>query len=52
VFIHHHHSASFGLLPQAEYDALFARNRQYFESKWGPWVAPVFRKELQAKCSP
>lgn len=52
VFIHHHHSASFGALPQAEYDALFDRNRRYFESKWGPWKAPVFRKAMQAKCSP
>ncbi len=47
VFVHHHHSASFGLLPQHEYDALFARNRRYYESKWGPWIAPVFRKELR-----
>lgn len=52
VFVHHHHSASFGQLPQAEYDKLFARNRRYFESKWGPWQAPVFRKEVQAECSP
>jgi GT2 family glycosyltransferase/glycosyltransferase involved in cell wall biosynthesis len=51
VFIHHHHSASFGRLPQAEYDELFARNRRYFESKWGQWQAPVFRKEVQARCS-
>jgi GT2 family glycosyltransferase/glycosyltransferase involved in cell wall biosynthesis len=50
VFIHHHHSASFGELPPAVYDEMFARNRSYFESKWGPWQAPVFRKEMQAKC--
>jgi GT2 family glycosyltransferase/glycosyltransferase involved in cell wall biosynthesis len=51
VFIHHHHSASFGQLPQTEYDELFERNRRYFESKWGPWRAPVFRKEMQLRCS-
>lgn len=53
VFIHHHHSASFGRLSQEEYDALFERNRTYFEHKWGTaWNAPVFRKEMQARCSP
>jgi len=50
VFIHHHHSASFGELSPAAYDELFARNRTYFESKWGHWQAPVFRKEMQARC--
>lgn len=49
VFIHHHHSASFGELPRAVYQELFARNRRYFESKWGPWTPPVYREELQAK---
>jgi GT2 family glycosyltransferase len=50
VFVHHHHSASFGELSPAAYDELFAKNRKYFESKWGHWQAPVFRKEMQAKC--
>jgi GT2 family glycosyltransferase len=40
VYIHHHHSATFGLLSKAEYDTLFARNREYYESKWGPWEPP------------
>jgi GT2 family glycosyltransferase/glycosyltransferase involved in cell wall biosynthesis len=52
VFVHHHESASFGQLAPAEYDELFARNRRYFESKWGPWRAPVFRQEVAAKCTP
>jgi GT2 family glycosyltransferase/glycosyltransferase involved in cell wall biosynthesis len=52
VFIHHHLSASVGELSAAAYDELFAKNRRYFESKWGPWQAPVFRKEMQAKCCP
>nr|UXE44555.1 hypothetical protein Hi04_10k_c2582_00042 [uncultured bacterium] len=47
VFIHHHHSASFGELTAAAYDELFAKNRRYFESKWGQWQAPVFRQETQ-----
>lgn len=51
VFVHHHHSASFGELTAEAYDELFAKNRTYFESKWGQWQAPVFRKEMQAKCA-
>ena len=51
VFVHHHHLASFGELTTAAYDELFTKNREYFESKWGQWQAPVFRKEMQAKCS-
>jgi GT2 family glycosyltransferase/glycosyltransferase involved in cell wall biosynthesis len=47
VFVHHHASASIGALPAASYDELFNRNRRYFESKWGAWTAPVFRKEVQ-----
>ena len=47
VFVHHHASASIGALPPASYDELFNRNRRYFESKWGAWTAPVFRKEVQ-----
>ena len=50
VFVHHHHSASFGELTAVAYDELFAKNRRYFESKWGQWQAPVFRKEMQEKC--
>ena len=50
VFVHHHHSASFGEFTTAVYDELFAKNRRYFESKWGQRRAPVFRKEMQAKC--
>ncbi|HXA03373.1 MAG TPA: glycosyltransferase [Bryobacteraceae bacterium] len=47
VFVHHHASASIGVLPREGYDRLFDRNRRYFESKWGPWIPPVFRKEVQ-----
>jgi len=47
VFVHHHASASIGALPSEAYSELFNRNRRYFESKWGPWIPPVFRQEVQ-----
>jgi GT2 family glycosyltransferase len=49
VFVHHHASASIGTLGTEAYDELFNRNRRYYESKWGPWTPPVFRKEVQDK---
>lgn len=49
VFVHHHHSGSFASLPREEYERLFDHNRRYYESKWGPWTAPRYREELQAK---
>jgi glycosyltransferase involved in cell wall biosynthesis/GT2 family glycosyltransferase len=37
-FVHHWMRAAFSKVPQAEYDAVFAQNRTYFEKKWGrPW---------------
>lgn len=39
AFVHHWGRASFGKLDQSFYDALFAKNRAYFESKWGAWEA-------------
>ena len=48
VYVHHHHSATFGLLSQDHYDALFARNREYYESKWGLWQAPGRRPDFGA----
>jgi hypothetical protein len=47
VFVHHHASASIGALPSESYEELFNRNRRYFESKWGAWTPPVFRKEVR-----
>jgi glycosyltransferase involved in cell wall biosynthesis len=35
VFIHHEGSASFGQLSSREYDAIWKKNKAYFESKWG-----------------
>jgi GT2 family glycosyltransferase len=43
VFVHHHQSATLSRLPKEEHDALFERNRIYFESKWGPWRRPTAR---------
>jgi GT2 family glycosyltransferase/glycosyltransferase involved in cell wall biosynthesis len=45
VFIHHELSASFQKVDRSARDALFARNRAYFESKWGPWTPHVYRKD-------
>jgi GT2 family glycosyltransferase/glycosyltransferase involved in cell wall biosynthesis len=39
AFVHHWGRASFSKLDQDSYDALFARNRNYFERKWRrPWT--------------
>jgi GT2 family glycosyltransferase len=43
VFIHHHLSASFSKLSQAERDRLFEANRAIYEKKWGPWVPHRYR---------
>ena len=42
VFVHHHHSASFEALGAAAHD-LMTRNRQIFESRWGPWQPHRYR---------
>jgi GT2 family glycosyltransferase len=39
AFVHHFGQASFKKLPQADYFALFERNKALYEEKWGrPWV--------------
>lgn len=35
VFVHHFGQASFGKLPKEEYDAIWSRNQQHYERKWG-----------------
>ncbi|MDR1076309.1 MAG: glycosyltransferase [Xanthomonadaceae bacterium] len=44
VFVHHHLSASFSKLKDEERQALFRRNREVYESKWGPWVPHTYRE--------
>lgn len=34
AFVYHHGSASFNKLDEDEYQAIFTRNKQYFEQKW------------------
>ncbi|MCX7889013.1 MAG: glycosyltransferase [Rhodobacteraceae bacterium] len=38
AFVHHHLSASFEALGAEARARLFARNRQIFEGRWGPWT--------------
>lgn len=38
AYVHHEGQGSFRVLPKPEYDELWDRNREYFETKWGrPW---------------
>jgi GT2 family glycosyltransferase len=40
VFIHHHGQASFKMMDEEQYRALFEENRRRYEEKWGePWVS-------------
>lgn len=43
VFVHHHLSASFNKLKDAERQALFERNKAVYERKWGAWEPHVYR---------
>ncbi len=54
VYLHHWGWASFGKLPQAEYDRLFEANRRRFEAKWGErWERPALNLNLtDAPASP
>lgn len=44
VLVHHRLSASFDKVDSGERQALFTRNKAYYESKWGEWVPHVYRK--------
>lgn len=39
VFVHHQLSASFDKIDSVEREALFNKNKAYFEEKWGKWRA-------------
>ena len=43
VFVHHELSASFDRIDQGERQRLFERNKEYYESKWGPWQRHEYR---------
>ncbi len=43
VFVHHHLSASFNQIAEADRQALFERNRTLYEKKWGTWVPHAYR---------
>ena len=43
VLVHHHLSASFDKVDNGERQALFERNKAYYESKWGPWIPHRYR---------
>ncbi len=45
AFIHHHLSATFSKLQNAEKAELFNKNKQIFEGRWGEWKAHKYRKE-------
>ena len=44
VFVHHHLSASFDKMNNSTRQALFEKNREIYERKWGPWVPHQYRK--------
>ena len=48
-FVHHHLSASFDRMDGSEKEALFERNREIFERKWGPWKAHQYRRSRPEK---
>lgn len=45
VLVHHRLSASFDKVDNGERQALFERNKAYYESKWGPWVPHRYRTQ-------
>ena len=43
VFVHHHLSATFSKLGEAERRTLFERNKALYEAKWGTWIPHDYR---------
>jgi GT2 family glycosyltransferase/glycosyltransferase involved in cell wall biosynthesis len=43
VFVHHHLSASFDKIPEADKKALLERNKAIFEERWGIWRPHSYR---------
>jgi GT2 family glycosyltransferase len=47
-FVHHFGQGAFSKLPAREYQAIFARNRDRFEQKWGcPWTPHALRPGIR-----
>ena len=45
VLVHHRLSASFDKVDSSERQALFEKNKSYYESKWGPWLPHRYRTQ-------
>ena len=43
IFVHHYGRASFSKLSDEKYRAIFERNKQIYEKKWGPWIPHQYR---------
>lgn len=43
AFVHHHLSASFDAMKASARQALFDRNKQLYEAKWGQWQPHTYR---------
>jgi hypothetical protein len=42
--VHHHLSATFSKLGDGEKEALFEKNKETYEKKWGKWKPHVYRE--------
>ena len=47
VLVHHRLSASFAKVKNTEREELFARNKAYYESKWGTWEPHGYRDAVK-----
>jgi GT2 family glycosyltransferase/glycosyltransferase involved in cell wall biosynthesis len=49
VFVHHHLSASFDKIKNSTRQALFEKNKEIYERKWGPWIPHQYREAKGSK---
>jgi GT2 family glycosyltransferase len=45
AYVHHHLSATFSKLGDGEKEALFEKNKETYEKKWGKWKPHAYREE-------
>jgi len=45
AYVHHHLSATFSKLDDGEKEALFEKNKETYEKKWGMWKPHTYREE-------